>query len=209
MLLLPLLIVISTNSCRWSKPTDVLLKSLIDDQIDKFAGTGSCTTSAGSVLVTVAKAISDKEWTHCNMDLGILDETGSNFDLRFRRFQVATNSGASGSGLGGACSTGLTSLSAVTSLGQFSSPTAGECPNFKADEILSAQSGEDATSTFAGSPVMLDWDDYNETSHVLQSKQIVYLIRQKNGTDIIAIQFTDYYSEAGTSGYVTFRWKRL
>jgi hypothetical protein len=198
-----------TASCRWDKPENTLLKSLIEEQIDKAAGTGSCTTSAGGVFTTIVKAISQKEWTHCNMDLGITTTATGFWDLRFRRYQVGTNSGASGSGNGGACSTGLTDLNAVTSLGQFTSPTAGVCPNFVADTIQTSQDGGSSSSTFPGSPVMLEWYSYNVTTHVLRSKGIVYLIRQQNGTDIIAIQFTDYYSDAGTSGYPTFRWKRL
>lgn len=207
--LLVALVITGTASCRWDKPENALLRSLIEEQIDEAAGTGSCTTSAGGVLTTIAKAISTKEWTHCNMDLGILDTTGTSWDLRFRRYQVGTNSGASGSANGGACSTGLTDLNAVTSLGQFSSATAGECPNFVADTMQTSQDGESSSSTFPGSSVMIDWYSYNGTTHVLESKDIVYLIRQQNGTDIIAIQFTDYYSDAGTSGYPTFRWKRL
>lgn len=198
-----------TASCRWDKPENTLLESLVEAQLDDATGTESCTTSAGGVLTTIAKATSTKEWTHCNMDLGITTTATGNWDLRFRRYQVGTNSGASGSGNGGACRTGFTDLNAVTSLGQFSSPTAGECPNFAADTIQTSQDGESSSSTFPGSSVMFDWYSYNGSSHVLESKGIVYLIRQQNGTDIIAIQFTDYYSDAGTSGYPTFRWKRL
>ncbi len=203
-----LLLMVGLAACRWDKPENALLQSLIEEQIDDQAGTGACTTAAGSGLTTVVRATSTKEWTHCNMELGI-GTSGTDWDLRFRRYQVATNSGVSGEGSGGACNTGLTDLNAVTSVGQFTSPTAGECPNFLVDTDLTVADGEASSSGFPGSSVMVDWYTYNTTTHVLESNNLIYIIRLRNGTDYIAIQFTDYYSDAGTSGYPTFRWKRL
>lgn len=180
---------------------------------DEEAGTGSCTTVAQPGFnETVVQATSQIEWTHCDLSIGATTTFTGPWDVRFRRFTIATNGGTTASGSGASCNTGLTDLGAANSFSQFSSGTTGICPNLVADTQLSASTGSQSgsgTTSFSGSSVMLEWYNYNSETNTLSSKNEVYVVRSSDGAEYYAIQFRDYYSEAGTSGFPTIRWKRL
>tara|TARA_B100001939_G_scaffold336008_1_gene338649 strand:- start:38544 stop:39203 length:660 start_codon:yes stop_codon:yes gene_type:complete len=194
---------------------DNQLQGILDSvlEIDSEAGTGSCTTNVQSGFNrTLVQATSQLEWTHCDLNIGATTLAGGPWDMRFRRFAVGTNGGTSGSGTGASCNTGLSSLAAVNSFSQFSSGTSGFCPNLASDTNLSTSGGGGSGSgstSFSGSPVMLEWYTYDSETHVLTSKGEVYVIRSSDSADYYAVQFHDYYSEAGTSGYITIDWKRI
>ena len=198
--------------CRHPASEGSELQSLLDAiaPVDEEAGTGKCTTVALATFnETVIQATSNVEWTHCDLSLGALTTASGPWDLRMRRFQAATNGGSSGSGGGAACRTGLFDLAAVHSVGQFSSGTAGLCPNFSVDVVQSAAGAGGGSSDFSGSPVMLDWYNYDSVTHVLSSSNEVYIVRSSDGLNHYAIQFFDYYSQAGTSGHPSIRWKAV
>ena len=203
-------LVLLCGFCRHPASDGGELQALFDAvaPVDEEAGTGKCTTVAfASFNQTVIQATSNVEWTHCDLSLGALTTASGPWDLRMRRFQAATNSGSSGSGSGGACRTGLSDLSAVNSVGQFSSSTAGNCPNFSVDVVQSAAGAGGGASDFSGSPIMLDWYNYDSVTHVLSARSEVYIVRSSDGLNHYAIQFYDYYSQAGTSGHPSIRWK--
>ncbi|MEQ8351943.1 MAG: HmuY family protein [Leptospiraceae bacterium] len=194
---------------------DNQLQGLLDSvlEIDSEAGTGSCTTTVQSGFNrTIVQATSQLEWTHCDLNIGATTLAGGPWDMRFRRFGVGTNGGTSGSGSGASCNTGLTNLAAVNSFSQFSSGTSGFCPNLVSDTNLSTSGGGgggSGSTSFSGSPVMLEWYAYDSETHVLSSKGEVYVIRASDSGDYYAVQFHDYYSDAGTSAYPTIDWKRI
>lgn len=191
------------------------LQGILDSvlNIDEEAGTGSCTTTVqGAFNRTVVQATSQLEWTHCDLNIGATTQAGGPWDMRFRRFAIGTNGGTSGSGSGASCNTGLTDLAAVNSLSQFSSGVSGFCPNLVNDTNLSTSGGGgggSGSTNFSGSPVMLEWYNYDSETHVLSSKGEVYIVRSSDGSSYYAVQFHDYYSDAGSSGYPTIDWKGI
>ncbi|MCB1137176.1 MAG: HmuY family protein [Leptospiraceae bacterium] len=209
-----LLVSLSQTACRHPAHDDNLqaLLDVVAPQ-DSQAGSGSCSTVAQPGFnETVVQATSQVEWTHCDLSIGATTTFAGPWDIRFRRFATATHGGSTASGSGAACNTGLTDLGAATSFSQFSSSTSGICPNLVADSQLTASSGGQSGSSstaFSGSSIMLEWYNYDSETHVLSAKSEVYVVRSSDGADYYAIQFQDYYSEAGTSGFPTIRWKRL
>lgn len=126
-----------------------------------------------------------------------------NWDLRMRRFAIQTNSGTSGNGQGGACNTGFTNFSLV------SSSNKGDCTNdenFKIDELKSQDGGGFGDFNDSVNPILFSWYTYNTA--VLTAKDDVYIVRGFNGFEY-KIQMTNYYSDAGTSGYPRFRYEPL
>ncbi|MBU42070.1 MAG: hypothetical protein CMN76_02530 [Spirochaetaceae bacterium] len=215
-LLVFLMLALSFGGLQCRHPAhDNQLQGILDSVLvtDEEAGTGSCTTTVqGAFNRTVVQATSQLEWTHCDLNIGATTQAGGPWDMRFRRFAAGTNGGTSGSGSGSSCNTGLTDLAAVTSLSQFSSGTSGFCPNLVNDTNLSTAgggAGGSGSTSFSGSPVMLEWYNYNSETHVLSTKGEVYIVRSSDGSSYYAVQFHDYYSEAGSSGYPTIDWKGI
>lgn len=158
--------------------------------------------SAGVFLTTV-NATSSKNWVFVNLNgNGVQVLEADSWDMRFRRFLIGTNSGTSGSGLGGACKTGITNFSSVTNATACST-------SFQVDSVQSQTGGGGGAGDVndSANPEMFEWYTYNST--ILTAKSEVYLVKGKDGTKKYKVQMTDYYSSAGTSGYPTFRWAKL
>jgi hypothetical protein len=163
---------------------------------------GSCTTTqVGNEFETTVNATSQTNWTHCSISSGgILLLEKENWDIRFQRFKIATNSGTSGKGLSGACNTNLDSISSINKT---------TCIT-KIDVQLNQEgggSGGSGSTSWSGAPDFLDW--YSYTNTILTPKNRYYLIKSVDGKRIFALRMIDYYSQAGTSGYPKFRWKEL
>jgi len=126
------------------------------------------------------------------------------WDIRLRRFVIGTNSGTSGGGSGGACDTGLTDFAGVNS------GNLGNCANsanFQVDSIQTQQGAGFGDVNDSANPVLFNW--YSYTIGVLTAKDNVYILRGKDGSSLLKFQMRGYYSQAGTSGYPTFRWAPL
>ncbi|EQA36722.1 HmuY protein [Leptospira inadai serovar Lyme str. 10] len=163
---------------------------------------GETTTTGSGTFTTQVNATASGCWAYLDLKAGGIETTQSGtWDLRFKRFVIGTNSGTSGSGNGGACfNAGETSLSNVTG---------GDCTP-KVDQLMSQTGGGGfGTATENASPALWDWYDYNGTSHVLKPKSRGYLIQGSNGTSFFGLEMTDYYDNANTGGFPTFKWKRL
>lgn len=166
------------------------------------------TESVGNTRTTVVKATSGTTYTYCDLgSLSTVDEFNASWDLRFQRFRISSNSGTvvtdGTTGTGGTCNTGSTDFASVTSTTACS---------IQADkEVSSSVGGSGGTDevTYDGSEALKDWYNYNGSNHVLSAKDDVYLIRSSDGTSFYKLQMLDYYDEAGTSGYPTFRWESL
>ncbi|MCC5813949.1 MAG: HmuY family protein [Leptospira sp.] len=149
---------------------------------------------------TTVNASSTRFWVYVDLKAGGVQvtETGS-WDMRFRRFLIGTNSGASGSGQGGACDTGSTDFPSISS--------ASTC-TFQVDSIQTqSDTGGNADVNDPASPALFEWYSYNET--ILTAKNNVYIIRGSDGSTRFKLQMRGYYSSAGTSGYPKFLWARL
>lgn len=126
------------------------------------------------------------------------------WDIAFNRYKVATNSGDTNRfGLGGAC------LSNTNDFGVASSTSAASqgCATFTTDTVATTQGIGGAGASYIGNALMTEW--YNYTIGELSPKPNIYLVRSGTGTAIYAVKIENYYSDAGTSGYPTIRWKKL
>ncbi|TGL25663.1 heme-binding protein HmuY [Leptospira bourretii] len=177
----------------------------------------SCSIPANAVNTTgsystIVNASSACAWVYVSLKSeGVLVDSSAQWDLAFKRYNIETNSGTSGSGSGGACDSGSTNFSATFN--------GSECTAVVDVKLSSAGGGPVSASSESINPVMaapLDltpmpagygtWYTYADT--ILTAKSKVYIVTGSEGSKY-AIQMLDYYSVAGTSGYPKFRWKKL
>jgi hypothetical protein len=159
---------------------------------------------SSGVFRTTVNASSTKTWILVNLkDSGKQVESDA-WDMRFKRFVIGTNSGSSGTKQAGACDTGLLDFAIVTV-----STSCKDGGTFLVDSLQSQTGGGGGAGDVSepANPALFSWYEYNNT--VLTAKKNVYLVRGADGTSVFKLQMTDYYSQAGSSGYPTFRWSKL
>ncbi|WP_243401449.1 HmuY family protein [Leptospira harrisiae] len=177
----------------------------------------SCSVPTNAVsttgsYITVVNASSACAWIYVSLKSdGVLVDSSSQWDVAFKRYNIASNGGTSGSGNGGVCNSGSTNF-ATTFNGS-------ECTTVVDVRLSSAGGGPVSASSESINPVLaapLDlnpmpagygtWYTYADT--ILTAKTNVYIVTGSEGSKY-ALQMLDYYSAAGTSGYPKFRWKKL
>lgn len=160
------------------------------------------TTQTSGIHTTIVNASSTAEWVYVSLkESGKKTSSTSQWDLRFKRFVIGTNSGTSGTGSGGSCDTSKTNLSDANI-------NAATC-SLVIDSVQS-QTGDGGfgNANDSASPSMFSWYNYDGSTHLLTSKGLVYLIMGSEGS-LYRLQMLDYYSSAGTAGYMKFNWKSL
>ncbi len=209
--ILQIVFVLVFNCVGEKKASDDTLASALLLVLPASAGsTNASTSSSGSVettltsgvYTTVANASSTSEWVYVSLkEGGKKADSSTQWDIRFKRFVVSTNSGTSGAGSGGSCDTTKTNLSDA-------SINVSSC-TIVVDSIQS-QTGDGGfgNASDSASPSMFSWYNYDGNTHLLSTKRLVYLVRGSEGTNYL-LQILDYYSSAGTSGYMKFNWKTL
>lgn len=126
------------------------------------------------------------------------------WDIAFNRYKVATNSGETNRfGLGGACKSNTTDFGIAST----TSAASQGCSNFTIDVSSTTQGIGGAGAVYVGNPLATEW--YFYTIGFLTPKPDIFLIRSGTGNAIYAVHIENYYSDAGTSGYPTIRWKKL
>ncbi|PKA00720.1 heme-binding protein HmuY [Leptospira levettii] len=182
----------STSSNCSSVPTNAVVTS------------GSFTTSAN--------ASSNCNWVYVSLKRnGVLSDVNSQWDLAFKRYNVATNSGTSGSGSGGACDSGQTNFSNTFN--------GSECTAVVDLKLSSSGGGPVSASSESINPTMaapLDLSPmpsgygtwYSYSNGILTARTKVFIVTGSDGAKY-AVQFLDYYNAAGTSGFPKFQWKKL
>lgn len=211
--LIPVLLL---TACRYSgrqeagesEVRDAVIAGLLADL------TGACTkTASGGIDILTVRATSVVSTTKCDLaDGGLVLDQSLRFDIAFQRFKIGTASGTSAAASGGACKTNETNFDAVTAVALLGGTTAPDCPFFTADQILSAEAGGaqgSSTSSYSGNSVFQEWYTYNIFGHTLSAKPDVYIVRSSDGQHYYKIQFFDYYSSAGTSGYPALRYREV
>lgn len=141
-----------------------------------------------------------------NEQVPLSEKDGTGWDIAFNRYKGASNSGATNPfASGGVCQANSTNFELVASR----SPSLSGCgaANFTLDQSTTTQGIGGAGAVFVGNPVLTEW--YNYTIGNLTTKGEVYIIRSGTGTLFYAVRVENYYSDAGTSGYPTIRWKQL
>lgn len=153
------------------------------------------TRSADGTYTSVINATSDKVWIHADFETGREVDAAATWDLRFQRFHISANGGSSGAG----------GVEVAPVTGTFASLTAAPTTGWGTDL---ADADADAIPEY-----VFDqgdgWYDYNQMTHVLTPKPIVWAIRTANGGPTIKLEIQSYYDAAGTSGWFTLHWGPL
>jgi hypothetical protein len=141
----------------------------------------------GGVRRTTLDASDESAWVYLDLDTG--DEAiegGTGWDLSVRRFDILLAGGTSGDA-------GVEV--AILEGAQFES--LAEAPT---DAVWITDQDPDLA--------MFDWYDYDMVTHLLSAKDRVYLIRSSEDA-VFKLQIVDYYSSAGSSGFLQFYWAPL
>lgn len=165
----------------------------------------------GNVLKTERTTLSRKtaygnDWIYFSLSQGkeitVSEDThasDTSWDLAFNRYNIRTNSGASGNGKGGALDTGLTDFDAVSTVpaGTFTVDEEAEITgSFTGDGITYAESTLNKllaeAIAFAGPP-----PTYTPNNHV-------YIIKTADGK-YAKLQVESFYDDEGNSGFMTFK----
>jgi len=197
--------------------TSLVACSTDDDDEDKNNSTNVPKTddegqnNSSSVLKTTRLTLSRKteygnDWIYFSLSQGkeitVSEDshaTDTSWDLAFNRYNIRTNSGASGSGKGGALDTGLTDFDAVTTVpsGTFTVDEEAQITgSFTGNGITYAESTLNKVLAeaiaFAGPP-----PSYTPNNHV-------YIVKTADGK-YAKLQVEGFYNDEGKSGYMTFK----
>ena len=162
------------------------------------------TSSASLNVVEYMVDASNKEadvWTYFSFAAGgavtVVDPASStDWDLAFHRLQVQTNSGTGGIGKSGAKNMGVIDF---FSLG--TAPT----DSYVVDTELEKQGHGGTVTKYSGNSEMKDWYDMEGMPPDITSKNEVFAVKTADG-QYAKMQFLDYYSKEGVSGFVTVRY---
>lgn len=160
-------------------------------------------------FVTVLRSVDFRRWTDFDFASRSLGSEAGTWDIGFQRYKVRTNGGGTNPGAqGAACksntksfpSQSTTSLSIGCGLG-----------DFEEDRVAQAEVAGGGGTIFIGSDVFTNfesgWFTYQLPS--LNPTMDVFVVRSRDGGRYYAVQIIGYYSEAGTSGYPSFRWRQI
>jgi len=151
----------------------------------------------GDHTETQVDATDEEAWIYLDLDTGEQvmpsdPNTDTDWDVRFKRFNIALNGGVSGSGVVEATFVDgvfLEGLDAIPDTGWITDLPDGDDEDAEPDLALGA------------------WYDYNPDNHVLTPHPGVFVIRTPDAD--YGFEMLDYYNDAGTSGFPTFAWKAV
>lgn len=149
----------------------------------------------GGVTRSTVDATDEAQIVQLDLDrTATVGEGEAGWDLGFRRYDVMLAGGISGdSGVEAAIVEGV----------EFEQLTA--VPD---DVTWRTDTADGDDEDMDPDLVFIDWYDYDFMTHLLTPKHRVYLIRSSEGA-VFKLQIADYYSDAGTSGFVEFYWAPL
>ena len=174
----------------------------------------------GSITKTCIKATSFVNWVYYKLSsksaVAIPDPaTSTNWDLAFKRYRIKLNGGVSGPG--------RASLLTVLGVSSFDSANQANSGTYLKDQNFSPSYTSTSTSTsachttdginyaflndFTGSANNC-WFTYNSLSHKLSPKDQYYFFTDASGS-YYKLKLVNYYSESGTSGYISFDWAKV
>jgi hypothetical protein len=159
--------------------------------------TGKVQTTRGAdgTYTTIVDATSMSAWTYADFETGGEVAETAAWDLRFQRFHISTNGGASGAGGVQVAPVTGTTFAALTA-----APTTG----FVADAADANGDGEPDYAFEQGD----GWYDYDPATHILGPKPIVWVVKTDGGATL-KLELARYYDDAGTSGWFTAHWGPL
>jgi hypothetical protein len=151
-----------------------------DGSTDGGPATSSFTVD-GVIFATI-DATSEDDWVPYSFaEQGVVEPADA--DLSFQRYRVALGDGV-------------------------------EVARLPGEDLQTVVAPDDGWLVDADDPVddehyaLFEWYDYNPADHTLSPKDEVIVVRLPSGTDV-AMAFDGYYDDAGTPGYVAFRWTTI
>ena len=169
-----------------------------DAMIDEMGGPQVEHTELGDdVVSTQVDATAEGTWVYLDLDDGrqleVADpQADPEWDLAFQRFHIKLNGGVSGG-----ADVQATPVEGTT----FEALTTAPANGYLADQADGDDDDDDPDY------VLREWYDYDFMTHVLTPAAVVYVVR--HGSGHTKLQLDSYYDDAGTSGFVTFRWAPL
>jgi hypothetical protein len=176
----------------------VVLGADDDDGGGDLGGGLVATTGNGDGTFTSAvDSSSYDDWVYVDMSSGAevfpADPSSSlEWDLAFKRFEVAINGGVSGGG-------DASSMWLSYSDWGYAVPYLGAVPPFGWITDAADSDGDLVPEYSMGA-----WYDYDFMTHVLTPKEGIYLLSGPSG--VYGIEFLSYYADDGTSGNPSFVW---
>jgi hypothetical protein len=149
---------------------------------------GSYTTRVDATSLTA--------WTYGDFETGAELAADGPWDLRFQRFHISTNGGASGSGgveVAPVPGVPFAQVTAPPSAGWIRDIADGDDAGMEPDYAFDQGDG---------------WYDYSPMTHVLRPKPLVWVVKT-NGGSMIKLEILRYYDDAGTAGRFTLHWSPL
>ncbi len=156
---------------------------------------------ADGVTRTVVDSTDEEAWIYLDLDdaaaagegSGELDEGESGWDLGLRRFEIKLNGGSSGDASVEVAYSDSVAFGSVKELPQ---------------GLTWIQDGDALDEE--GQPILAfgDWYDYDVMTHTLSPKERTYFIRTTDDA-IYKLGLLDYYSDAGSPGFLSFQWSAL
>jgi hypothetical protein len=132
-------------------------------------------------------------WVHLDLDTPAwVDEGDPAWSLRFQRYVVEVNGGVSGDG----------GVEVAFTNEDYDAVTRAPADGWFTDAPDGDDDNEDPDLAFD------TWWDYEVTTHTLTPAAGTWFVRSVGG-ETYALEFDGYYSEAGDSGYPSFRWKAV
>jgi hypothetical protein len=154
------------------------------------------TRGADGSYTTLVDATTATDWVYGDFETGSEVALTAPWDLRFQRFHISTNGGASGTGGVEVARVNGQSFAQLTS-----PPTEGW--------VSDAPDGDDAnTEPEYAFDQDGGWYEYDPMTHVLTPKPLVWVVKTA-GTAMIKLEITSYYDDAGTAGRLTLHWRPL
>jgi hypothetical protein len=163
-----------------------------------------------TIKTFVVNATSQTKWVYFSFDnndtVKISNPTiSNNWDLAFCRFNIKTNSGFSGNGIGGTYNSGKTGSTGFNQL-----ITVPDTATFTVDDSLFIPGAYGIIDTVITNSILSGWYNYDQTTNVLSSKNLIYIVKTATGK-YVKLQIVSYYNDTDPSlvtgsGYVKFNY---
>jgi hypothetical protein len=161
-----------------------------------FIGPFGTVTNPDGTFTTRVDASSTEAWLYGDFETTAAVTEADAWDLRFQRFHISTNGGISGTG-----GVEVIALTGVPFEALFTPPASGY--------VSDAPDGDDANMepdyAFEQGE---GWYAYDQETHVLTPRPLVWVVKTAGGSTI-KLELLGYYDDAGTAGFLTFRWAPL
>ena len=173
----------------------------------------------GSITKTCVKATNASNWVYYKLSsksaVAITSPTTStDWDLAFQRFRIKLNGGVSGPG--------RASLLTVSGVSSFDSANKANSGDYLNDQNFSTSYTSTSACYTAGGinyAFLNDftsatgsanncWFTYSVSTHKLSPKDQYYFFTDAGGS-YYKLKITNYYSESGSSGYISFDWAKV